>query len=227
MRYWIMLLLFCMPAAAGEPIKFGVKVGVPVTDLFEPVSGGRPSQFLSSSAKTKRYAVGLSAAIKLRHRIGFEIDGLYRRVNYDLYSRSSISSGDGGTIYSWSGVTGNRLDFPLLFRWSPLRPLYVVAGPTFAVHYGFNQRIHRIQDLTLSGFSEQDLETSEISELGGRLSQAVTLGMGLDIPTGGVHVRPEVRYFHWIRQAFNTDYYFKPKADEVTIFLGLEFGGKR
>lgn len=227
MRYWMMMMLFCLSATAGEPIKFGVKVGVPATDLFEPVSGGRPSQFLSSSAKTKRYAVGLSAAINLRHRIGFEIDGLYRRVNYDLYSRTLISSSDGGVIYSWSGITGNRLDFPLLFRWSPIRSLYFVAGPTFAVHYGFNQRIHRIQDLTLAGYSEQDLETSEISELGGRLSQAVTLGAGLDIPTGRIHVRPEVRYSHWTLQAFDTQDYFKPRADEVTIFLGFEFGSKR
>lgn len=226
MRFWIMMLLFCLPAAAQFPIAVGVKAGVPVTELFETGSGSATHQFNSASSKTRPYTFGLSAAVNLRRRVGLEIDGLYRRVNYDLYSVQHVSSGDGGEIYSWSGVSGNRLDIPVLLRWSPVRSVFFTAGPTFGIHYGFNQRIHRIQDLVLAGYSEQDIESSEVGELGGRLSQALTFGAGLDIPTGRVHVRPEVRYSHWTLQAFDTNYYLKPKANEVTVFIGFEFGGK-
>jgi hypothetical protein len=224
MRYF-MAVLVCLRVAAGESIGVGIKIGVPLTETFQAGSGPYRHGYFSSSSKTRRYTLGLAATIPLPARFGVEIDGLYRRVNYDWSDTTYVSAGDGGVIYSWSSTAGNRLDLPVLLRWSPGRRLYVIGGAAFAAHYGFDQRTHTIQDLQIAGYSDRFTTTSE--PFARRVSKGATLGLGFDAPVGRVHVKPEARYTHWISPAFDRNIFLQPVTNEIEFLLGVEFGGGR
>ena len=225
MRLSTIILLFCLRVAAAEPIGVGIKIGVPVTENLQAATGGATHEFLSSATKTRRYTLGLTSAIRLPARLGVEIDGLYRRVNYDSSRVIYVSANDAGTISSWSSAAGNRLDFPVLLRWSPGRRLYLTGGPAFAVYYGFDQRTHTIQNLRIAGYSEGFTTTSEPFEH--PVSKGATFGLGFDAPVGRVHVKPELRYSHWISAAFLGVISPQPTTNEVEFLLGVEFGGRR
>lgn len=93
--------------------------------------------------------------------------------------------------------------------------------------YGFRQRFHVIQDLRLAGFSDTSGITTTPLELGSRVGKGMTFGFGLDTGSGRAHVKPELRYSHWISPAFDTYLFLRPATNEATFLLGLEFGGSR
>jgi len=225
MRLWTITLLFCLEAAAAEPIGVGIKIGVPVTENLQAGNGRVTHESFSSSTTTRRYTLGLTASIRLPARLGVEVDALYRRVNYDSFNVIDESSSDGGTISSWSSAACNRLDFPVLLRWSPGRRLYLTGGPVFAVYYGFDQRTHTIRNLQVAGYSEAFTTTSEPFEHG--VSKGATFGVGFDAPVGRVRLKPELRYTHWISAAFENVTLPQPTINEAEFLLGVEFGEGR
>jgi len=173
-----MLIFLCAGAISAESITVGVKVGVPVTENFDAGSGEYTFAYFTSSSKTRRYTVGPTVTIPIPHRLGLEIDALYRRVNYDWFNVSYITSNDGGVIYQWSSTAGNRLDLPILLRWSPIKRFYAIAGPAPSIQFGFAERLHTIQDLQLAGYSNTYATSSD--ELAHRVAMAVTFGVGFE-----------------------------------------------
>lgn len=219
------MVLACLGVASGQSVGVGIKVGVPATENFDAGSGGYTKANFTSSSKTKRYTLGLTGTLYLPHRLGIEVDGLYRRLNYDWFDASYFSANDGGVVYRWATATGNRIDIPVLLRWSPVRWLYAVGGPAFGIHYGFDERRHVIQNLVVAGYS--DTFTSYSTPFAHRVSTGLTFGVGFDAGAKRLHVKPEVRWSHWIAPAFDRYFYLAPTTNEVEVLVGFEFGGRR
>ena len=68
------LLLFLLGAAAAlaQPVGFGVKGGVPLTDFVTTVQ----SKNFGLNNNTKRYIVGVSGELRLPFGLGIEVDAL-------------------------------------------------------------------------------------------------------------------------------------------------------
>jgi hypothetical protein len=114
---------------------------------------------------------------------------------------------------------------PILLRWSPIRRLYAVGRPTFGIHYGFDERRHFTQNLVLAGYS--DTFTSSGEPFAHRVSTGIAFGVGFDAGARWLHVKPEVRWSHWIAPAFDSYLYLTPTTNEVEVLVGFEFGGGR
>ena len=198
---------------------------MPLTANFDAQSGGYTKSVFASSSKTPRYTVGLTGTVYLPHRLGIEVDAQYRRLNYDWFNVSYPSANDAGVISTWTAAAGNRLDIPVMLKWAPARWLYTVGGFADAVHFGFNERSHTVADLVLAGHSDRTTDTS--TPFAQRWSTGVTFGVGIDAPAGGLHIRPEVRYTHWISPAFDTYVFLAPATEQVDLLVGFEFGGRR
>ncbi len=222
------ILTLCVSASLAQPITFGVKTGIPLTENFDAGSG-LVSHAASSTywSKTRRYTAGPTITFELTRRFGLEADALYRRLNYDRFDVAEYSLTDAGTVSQWASTAGSRLDVPVLLRWSPFGRVYAIAGPAFAIHYGFEERSHVVSDLRLAGFSEEYRSTSRPSELGSRVSKGVAFGFGFDCEWSRIHVKPEIRYSHWFSSAFVTDLHLRAVRNEATLLLGFEFGVKR
>jgi hypothetical protein len=225
-------LLIVMSAAAGHGQSFavGVRGGVPLTDDFQTGSGGFHLYDAAFSSAARRYVVGPAVTLPLPLHLGLEVDLLYRRLGYESFSSSFISSSDAGTIYQWTATVGNRLDLPMLVR-CPLSRisrdraggLYILGGPTLGIHYGFTTRIHQISDLVLAGHSDKFITTHEAGEMGQRVGAALTVGMGYDARTGRLHIKPELRYSRWISPAFDDKPYLQTTANQLAFLLGFDF----
>src|SRR6266568_8126524 len=75
----IALLLLGSSALLAQPISFGVKVGVPLTDFIDTVNGSRTSV----TTTTNRYIVGPTVELRLPAGFGVEADALYRHFRYN------------------------------------------------------------------------------------------------------------------------------------------------
>lgn len=224
-RHLVPVLLAYAGVAWTQSISGGIKAGIPLTQNFDAQSGGYTKSYFASSAKTRRYTLGLTATLSLPHRFGIEIDGLYRRLNYDWYNVSYPSASDAGVIATRTTATGNRIEIPVLLKWSPLGRLYVVGGGNFAGHYSFEQNSRISQQLILAGYSDRTVPTDP--PFASRWSKGLTFGAGLDFRAGRLHIKPEVRYTHWIALALESYLYLGPSADEGQLLVGFEFGSRK
>lgn len=200
--------------------------------MRENFTGGNGGfrEVVASSSEARRYTLGLTATVFLRDRLGIEVDGLYRRLNYDSYTvEGSFGSGIEATTYIWSNTTGNRIDLPVLLRWSPIGHLYLDGGAAFAFHYGFAGRSTFIELPMAGGSLEYSTSGSgNPEELLRNVAEGATAGVGRDKRILGVHVKPEVRYTRWVNPAFDTSPAEpSPLRNEADFILGVEFGKVR
>src|SRR6266566_5210391 len=75
----ILLLLAGATAVLAQPISFGVKAGVPLTDFIDAANGSRTSV----STTTNRYIVGPTVELRLPAGFGIEADALYRHFRFN------------------------------------------------------------------------------------------------------------------------------------------------
>lgn len=71
----LVLIVLSSAVCAAQPIGFGIKGGIPFTDLFSESGTFRPD--------TKRYTIGPMAELRLPFGLGAEADVLYKRFSYD------------------------------------------------------------------------------------------------------------------------------------------------
>jgi opacity protein-like surface antigen len=121
----ILALLFSSTVVFAQPVSFGLKAGVPITDILS--SQGTVSE------TSNRYIVGPAIELHLPLGLGVEFDILYRRFSYGSLSNFSTSSS------SW--------EFPLLvkkhFLPGPAHP-FVDAGVNFNKLTGLSETVQSI-----------------------------------------------------------------------------------
>ena len=181
-----MTLLCLSLAAAGfaQPVSFGVKAGVPLTDFVDAAKGDQSAYFTN----TKRYTVGPTIEFHLPARFSIEIDALYKRFGFDGQSVSAADS-------TLTGTRGNSWEFPILAKFEivpgPVRP-FVDAGVSIRHITGIKQ----VRQIVSAGtFSRVELNNPP--EFNKETDVGLAFGAGVAFKLGRVRISPELRYTRW------------------------------
>jgi hypothetical protein len=195
--------MFVFAATAGaQPFSAGVKVGLPLTDFIDTVSG-------QSSSVTNRYLVGPTAELHLPFRLGIEVDALYRHFNYQNVFGSGINA---VTSLNSSG----SWEFPVLLKYrfpGKLARPYVDAGVAWDKISGLTNTLSRsISSGTIANPSGENHSTTT----------GFVMGAGLDLHFI-IHVLPELRYTRWTNQHFNLSNILNSNQNQAEFMVGITF----
>ncbi len=159
-------------AAVVPPIEFGLKVGVPLTALMTAASNGYEAQ-------TQPYTLGPAVELKLSRRFSFEVDLLYKCMEY-------FFPGPAASQINTPAAAG-RWELPLLmkYRFSARR-----CSPFLALGGSINR-------VTGSHSAEKDFV-----ELRHRSALGLAIGFGVERRFGPIRVVPEVRFTRWTDRNF-------------------------
>src|ERR1051325_5181478 len=100
-RFPLILFLLATHGAQAQPVSFGVKGGVPLTDAVAGSFGG--------SSEARPYTVGLMLELRLPASFAFEANTLYKRTGY----RASQSD---SRVTITGQVRAHSWEFPMLMK---------------------------------------------------------------------------------------------------------------
>jgi hypothetical protein len=199
------LLIVLAAGVLAQPIGFGIKGGVPFTDLFDEANS-------SVQTDTKRYVVGPMVELRLPAGVAIELDALYTKANF-----SSIGSGVGSVVTA--PFDTDSWEFPLLLKYKfgganavagSIRP-YIAAGASF----------RRLTDI-------KNVGSFITGNRGGELDKnntGFTAGVGIEVKALFLRIAPELRYTRW-----GTDHFteglanvFKTNKNQAQFLVGLYF----
>lgn len=201
------------------PVTLGLKVGIPVTDMFSTgntssVLGG--TNVLNGSNYTSavpRYTFGASAEFHLPWHLRFEADALFKRGGFN----SSIPFG-GGTAYRPTSL--NWWEFPGLFK-------YNVAMGHFRPFVDFGASLRHISTITQTTYAPgntQAVFADNADSLHNRNSVGAVAGFGITFKKGPFELTPEARYTRWGNQAFaSSNGGLRTNLDQGDVLLGISF----
>jgi opacity protein-like surface antigen len=203
----VSLLLLTTAAAFSQPFSFGLKGGLPMTDLVDAVN----SQNFTASAYTNRYIIGPTAELRLPFGLGVEFDVLYRHFGY---SSVGLLTGVNPTPIA-KDTTGSAWQFPLLakyrFKGKLIRP-FVDAGVSWDKLSGLTQTVRNA------------VSTGTIPELSNDTSRGFVLGGGVDVKVLLIHVSPEIRYTRWGSAHFvDPAGLISSKQNQAEFLVGITF----
>jgi opacity protein-like surface antigen len=208
-----LFLFFVIAAGAwAQPFSFGLKVGAPVTDAFDVVTG---KSFFSPD--TKRFTIGPTAELRLPFGFGIEVDALYKRLEYNY--NSGISLPATGDLLS-AGRTANSWEFPILAKYRSAIPVvkpYVVGGLSFNHLSGVSQTLSCLGGTCSRAFPD----IAHNSNIG------VVLGAGLQVNVLLLKISPEIRYTRWGFANFDVTGGFgsalKSNQNQADLLVGFTF----
>jgi hypothetical protein len=156
------LVLLAAGAYSAELFSFGLKVGIPINSIL---TSAAPRFQL----RAQRYTLGPTFELDLPRGLAFEVDVLYKRLEY-IYSQP-----DSSIIQTTSAtVKASRLELPVLLK-------YKIGGQHFQpfVDLGgsFNRVVH--------------IEGMNVAELRHRHTRGVVIGAGLEKGFGAFRRTPE------------------------------------
>ena len=208
----ITLLVFAAAAisAVAQPVSFGVKAGVPITDAFDTAQGNQAAY----ASNTHRYLVGGTVQFNLPLRFTVEVDALYKRLGFDY----NQFGGPGSPTFT--STTANSWEFPVLGKWA------VLPGPVRPfIDFGANFRHISGIDQIRSTASAVDVNVSSVPEFHKDFDIGATFGAGVEFKIGWLRLTPEFRYTRW-----GTENFRDPIADLLNtnknqgdFMLGLTF----
>jgi hypothetical protein len=192
MRLWVIFLAGA-PLALAQPFSFGVKGGVPPTDLLSASNSGGLGYFPA----TNRYIVGPEAELRLPFGFGVEFDALYRHLNYTNFR-------NGVDVLVNSSTTSGAWEFPLLAKYhfpTKIVSPYVAAGIAWDTLSGLTQTT--TVTVIPTGVTNTS-RTSNPAELGHKTVTGFVAGFGVDLHLLFLNISPEIRYTRWGAQQFGT-----------------------
>jgi opacity protein-like surface antigen len=210
----LLVFLIGSTAVLAQPIGFGVKGGVPMTDFLDTVSGSRTS----ISSTTNRYIVGPTVELRLPAGFGVEFDALYRHFRYN--SVASLVD-----AVSTLRASGDAWEFPLVlkkrFIHGPVRP-FLDAGVNFNKISGLSQTVQTLV------FPNRSTTTTNNNppELRHDFSTGFTMGAGLEVHALLLRVSPEIRYTRWGTQNFNSIISggsLRSNVNQAEFLIGITF----
>ena len=202
------------------PVTLGLKVGIPVTQMFTSGSSGPlGTNILSSNipgsaytSSVPRYEFGASAEFHLPLHLRFEVDGLYKRAGFD-------NSGVFGTanLPAYYRTSFNQWEIPGLFK-------YNVAMGHFRPFIDFGASYRHISTVSqgtfLAGASATYVDNS--SAIRNRNSFGGVAGFGITFKKGPFELTPEARYTRWANESFAANG-LRTNKDQGDILLGIGF----
>ena len=205
------LLALGMFSAFSQPVTFGVKGGVPLTDLL---NGTPPVVHFTAVSNTNRYIVGPTIELHLPANFAVEFDALFRHFSYQT-TVAFIAS------YGSTTATSNAWEFPLLLKYRLpgkfVRP-YIDGGVAWDRLQGLSATLTQI---TPGGSATT--KTSNPQELQNTTSTGVVIGGGVDLHALFLHISPEVRYTRWTSQHFTLADILNSNQNQAEFLLGITF----
>jgi len=204
-----LLMLAAAGIAAAQPVSFGVKAGVPITDFFDAARGNQAAY----ASNTHRYVVGGTVQLNLPFRFAVEVDALYRRLGFD-YNQF----GGPGSPTSTS-TTANSWEFPVLGKWAvlpgPVRP-FVDFGANFRHISGVDQIRSTASTVDVTVNSPEFHKENDIG---------ATFGAGIEFKAGWLRLTPEFRYTRWGSENFRDPVasLLRTNKNQGDFMLGLTF----
>ena len=198
----LFLFLLAAVSAFAQPFSFGLKAGVPLTDLMSTVQ----SPNFGFNSTTNRYLLGPEVELRLPFGLGVEFDALYRHYNFQQTGSVATNSNTG----AW--------EFPLLAKY---------RFPSLLVHPFVDGGLSwdRLQGLTQTLSSAFPNPFGPGSpELLHNTVQGYVFGAGLDVHLLVIHVSPEIRYTRW-----GSSHFVDPlnlvtgNRNQAEVFLGVTF----
>lgn len=198
----------------SQKVTLGFIGGVPITDWFN-INGSNLSVLPQSgpySSADIRYTFGPSAEFHFGHVV-FEIDGLYKRINYATSSPLTM----GG--YYTENVKANWWEVPGLFKFNMhlghVRPFFE-AGAVMR-HISTIQNVDNSPDLYAA------LRDDNAPELHNRNSYGGVAGIGITFKWHHFSFSPEVRYTRWANEAFQYGDLLRTNLDQGDFLMGVHF----
>ena len=190
--------------AFGQRLAVGVKGGVRGTDDF--LSG-------SATSESKHYVVGPMVEVLLPHRLGVEVNALYRRLGY----RSSAGSVFG---YFTERDRGNSWEFPMLLKYR-VRRAAVRGGRIRAAH---DQRLRRIDSVEID-YAGGNPRFGTRSLRFRFLSHGAVVGAGIELGSERLRFSPEFRYTRWKDKAIDIQgsrgFMVQSNQNQIDVLLGI------
>jgi hypothetical protein len=208
-------LFLTASAAFSQPISFGVKGGLPMTDFIDAVSSGR----FTASTVTNRYIVGPTLELRLPFGLGVEADVLYRHFSY----RSTGIVGIGANAASIvTDTSTGAWEFPLLakyrFKGKLMRP-FIDAGVSWDKLSGVTHTVTSIVNNVASGTT-----SSDPFALQDDVARGFVLGAGIDLKALVIHISPEVRFTRWGAKHFiDPAGIISSKQNQAEFLVGITF----
>jgi hypothetical protein len=204
----LFLLLIAAALLPAQPVSFGLKGGVPLTDFISAVGS---SSGLSAVEHPQRYLLGPTVELKLPLSFAVEADVLYRRLNYQTVGTTVAATGAGL-------VTSNDWEFPVLLK-------YRFAGKKFVRPYAdAGVAFDRLQGLTDTVANTVGTLTNSASTgLKNSGTIGAVMGAGLDFHVLALHISPEVRYTRWTSQHFNLTNVLASQENQAEFMVGFTF----
>jgi len=179
------IIFFVWAAAAfSQPIGFGVKGGLPLTEAFNTASG----PVRSYTSDTKRYIVGPQVELRLPAGLGIELDALYTKLNF-----SSVTSA-AGSVFN-AATDADAWEFPLLLKYKFGGPNAIAASVRPFVTTGASFR--RLTNISQVGSFITGSAPSTPTELQDKNSTGFVIGGGVEIRALFLRISPEVRFTRW------------------------------
>lgn len=210
-----MLLVGFTTSALAQDLRFGVKVGVPLTTYFETGQIAVRGGVLEYSSATRRYTLGPSVEWRLKPRVALEFDALYKHLGFVRTENTSVS---GVTLNSSYEVKGNSWDFPMMakYRWNGRVVPYVASG--FVLRYMGLGRTRGVKTV-------QTAQTTITTPIEGEDTVAAfvpgaTVALGMEFGRTRMRLLPEFRYSRWRRTIFG-QLYLEP--NQIEFLLGFLF----
>jgi hypothetical protein len=179
----------------AQPISFGVKVGLPLSDAYDIATSSNRS-FTSDSTQ---YTVGASAALHLPFGLGVEGNVLYNRLNFS--TDNLVNTLNKGNSHSF--------EFPILvkYNFAGVGPVhaFVGAGPSFR---------------TLRSVLSLNPHITDDS-----FGKGVVFAGGVEIKALFIRITPELRYTHWGSQNFldAANVLVHAKQNQGQFLVGISF----
>lgn len=198
------------------PVTIGLKVGVPVTDMFDAnnttlFSGNTSSTY---NAAVPRYILGVSAEFHLPYHLRFEVDGLYKRAGFA--TQNDFALGGASTQYYKAGF--NQFEIPGVFKYNlamgHYRP-FVEVGASLR-HIATVNQSSEYSGLPLFYFNDNTPELVHRNSVGG------VAGFGITFKKGPIELTPEARYTRWANESFSAPG-LRTNLDQGDVLLGISF----
>ena len=210
----VMLFLLATETGLAQPVSFGLKGGVPMTDAVGGNFGG--------ASEARRYTVGVMVELRLPASFAVEADGLYKRTGYRA-SQSDFA------LTTTGRVRANSWEFPLLLKYyrplAPMARLFVGGGYVIRHLSGVQGNAH-ITGTTLGGTRiDTTLSVPASTVIREDPTHGIAVGAGLRLGAGWLHVAPEVRYTRWGGRPFDDQgprgFFLQSSRNQVELLVGL------
>ncbi|MCU1335469.1 MAG: hypothetical protein JWO19_1050 [Bryobacterales bacterium] len=210
MKLTLLVCAASVVTAFAQPVSFGVKAGVPITDAFDTFRGNQAAYVTN----THRYLIGPTVQVNFPFRFSVEVDALYKRLGFEF----NQFAGPGSPTVA--RTVANSWEFPVLGKYAifggPIRP-FIDAGANF-------RHISGVDEIRTT-LSAVNVNVNPVPEFHKATDVGFTFGGGVEVKLGFVRITPEFRYTRWGSENFQDPIgsLLRTNKNQGDFILGLTF----